>query len=121
MEKQLWKLAGIVPQGQWYLEAGQGMGAVLQMAHDKKAYALADRGTFITYENKIDLVTLSEGDRALFNPYGIIAVNPKKHKNVQYELAKKFIVYVTGPEGQKIIGDFKMNGKQLFFPDAKRQ
>ncbi len=119
MEKQLWKAAGITPQGKWYIEAGQGMGAVLQMAFDKKGYALADRGTFIAYEGKIDLVISFEGDRALFNPYGIIAVNPKKHPKVRYDLARKFIDYVTGPEGQKVIADFKLNGKQLFFPDAK--
>lgn len=119
-ERELWKAAGIKPEGRWYIEAGQGMGPVLQMAFDKKAYALADRGTFIAYEGKLDLVILSEGDKALFNPYGIIAVNPKKHPKVKYDLAKKFIDYVTGPEGQKVIADFKVHGKQLFFPDAKK-
>lgn len=119
-EKELWKTAGITPKGKWYIEAGQGMGAVLQMAFDKQAYTLSDRGTFIAYEGKIDLIILFEGDKALFNPYGIIAVNQKKHPKVQYELAKKFIDYVTGPEGQKVIADYKMNGRQLFFPDAKR-
>ncbi len=120
MEKQLWKEAGIKPEGKWYLEAGQGMGPVLQMANDKKGYALADRGTFIAYEGKIDSVIVKEGDKALFNPYGIIAVNPQKHPTVNIALAKKFIDYVTGPEGQKVIADFKLNGKQLFFPDAKK-
>ena len=119
MEKALWKALGIKPQGKWYIEAGQGMGAVLQMANEKKAYALADRGTFIAHENKIDVVILFEGDKAMFNPYGIIAVNPQKHSSAQYNLAKKFIDYVTGPEGQKVIANFKLNGKQLFFPDAK--
>jgi len=119
MEKQTWKLAGIKPQGKWYIEAGQGMGQVLQMAFDKKGYALADRGTFIAYVGKIDLVIVFEGDKALFNPYGVIAVNPKKHPKAQYDLAKKFIEYVTGPEGQKVIANFKLNGKQLFFPDAR--
>jgi tungstate transport system substrate-binding protein len=119
-EKALWKAAGITPKGKWYIEAGQGMGAVLQMAFDKKAYTLADRGTFLAYESKIDLGIVFHGDKALFNPYGVIAVNPKKHPKVNYELAKKFIDYVTGPEGQKIIGDFKVHGKQLFYPDAKK-
>lgn len=119
MEKDLWKAAGIKPEGKWYIEAGQGMGAVLQMANEKKAYALADRGTFIAQEAKIDSVIVFAGDKAMFNPYGVIAVNPKKHASAQYDLAKKFIGFVTGPEGQKIIGDFKLNGKQLFFPDAK--
>lgn len=120
MEKQLWKAAGVTPHGKWYIEAGQGMGPVLQMAFDKKGYALADRGTFIAYEGKIDSVIVFEGDRALFNPYGVIAVNPQKHPKTNYELAKKFIDYVTGPDGQKVIADFKLNGKQLFFPDAKK-
>ncbi len=119
-EKELWTAAGVKPEGKWYVEAGQGMGEVLQMAFDKKGYTLADRGTFIAYEGKLDLVVLAEGDRALFNPYGIIAVNPQKYPKVNFDLAKKFIDYVTGPDGQKVIADFKMNGKQLFFPDAKK-
>ena len=117
-EKQLWKAAGITPKGKWYIEAGQGMGAVLMMAFNKKAYTLADRGTYIAYEDKIDLVIVFQGDKALYNPYGIIAVNPKKFPKVNFKLAKKFIDYVTGPEGQKIIGNYKKKGKQLFFPDA---
>lgn len=119
-EKQLWKAAGIEPKGPWYIEAGQGMGAVLQMAFDKKGYTLADRGTFIAYEKKIDLKILFQGDKGLFNPYGVIAVNPEKHPGVKYDLAKKFIAFVTGPEGQKIIGDYKIDGKQVFFPDAAK-
>jgi len=117
-EKIIWKAAGITPSGAWYVEAGQGMGAVLQMAYDKKAYALADRGTYASYAGKIDLAVLSEGDKALFNPYGIIAVNPKKHPKANYALAKKFIEYLTGPEGQKIIAGYKVGGQQLFFPDV---
>ncbi len=119
-EKQLWKAAGIKPKGPWYIEAGRGMGAVLQMAFDKKAYTLADRGTYIAYEKKIDLKILFQGDKALFNPYGVIAVNPKKHPSAKYDLAKKFIAFVTGPEGQKIIADYKLGGKQVFFPDAAK-
>lgn len=119
-EKLVWKAAGIKPEGKWYISAGQGMGAVIQMAFDKKGYTLADRGTFIALEGKIDLPILLAGDKSLFNPYGVIAVNPKKHPNVNKEMADKFINYLTGPEGQKIIGDFKKNGKQLFFPDAKK-
>ncbi len=120
-EKSLWKAVDIKPEGKWYVEAGQGMGAVLQMADNKQAYTMADRGTFIAYEDKIDLVIVFEGDKALYNPYGIIAVNPEKHEGVNFDLAKKFIDYVTGPEGQKIIGDYKKKGKQLFFPDAIKQ
>jgi len=120
-EKQLWKAAGITPRGKWYIEAGQGMGAVLQMAFEKQGYTLTDRGTCIALQKKIDLPVLFEGDKALFNPYGIIAVNPKKYPNVNYKMAKKFIAYVTSPQGQKIIADFKKNGKQLFYPDAVKK
>jgi tungstate transport system substrate-binding protein len=119
-EKQLWKEAGITPKGKWYLESGMGMGKVLQMAYEKKAYTLSDRGTYLAYQGKIDLVVLFQGDKALFNPYGVIAVNPKRYPSVNYALAEKFINYVTGPVGQKVIAGYKRNGKQLFFPDAKK-
>ncbi len=121
MEKGLWKAANISPKGAWYIEAGQGMGAVLQMANDKQGYALADRGTYVSQGDKLDLAIVSEGDKALANPYGIIAVNPQKHPTAQYDLAKKFIAFVTSPEGQKIIADYKVNGKQLFFPKKKKK
>ena len=117
-ELTLWKAAGVTPQGLWYSEAGQGMGAVLQIADEKRGYALVDRGTFIAYQGKVDLVVVFDGASALFNPYGIMAVNPAKHPHVQYELAKLFIDYVTGPQGQKIIGEYQVNGQQLFYPDA---
>jgi len=91
------------------------------MAFDKKGYTLADRGTFITMEGKLDLAIVFEGDKDIFNPYGVIAVNPAKHPKTQLELAKKFIEYITGPEGQKIIADYKINGKQLFFPSATKK
>ncbi len=119
-EKELWKAAGIEPKGKWYVDAGQGMGNVLQMAYDKKAYTLADRGTYAAMAGKIDLIVLSEGDKAFFNPYSIIAVNPQKYPKVDNALAKKLIEFVTGPEGQKIIANFKPHGQQLFFPDATK-
>ncbi|MBE0618328.1 MAG: extracellular solute-binding protein, partial [Proteobacteria bacterium] len=109
-ELELWKAAGIEPKGAWYVPAGQGMGEVLNMANEKLAYALADRGTYIAYASKVDLVVVFEGDPSLFNPYGVIAVNPAKQPHAQYALAKKFIDFVTGPEGQKIIADYKVNG-----------
>lgn len=118
-ELEIWKAAGIEPKGVWYVPAGQGMGEVLNMANEKQGYALTDRGTFIAYQGKVELVVVFEGDKALFNPYGIIAVNPKKHAHAQYDLAKKLIDFVVGPEGQKIIADYKVNGQQLFFPDAR--
>ncbi len=117
-ELSIWKAVGIEPKGAWYVAAGQGMGEVLNMANEKLGYALADRGTYIAYAGKIDLVVVFDGDPILFNPYGIIAVNPARHPHTQYDLAKKFIDFVVGPEGQKIIADYQLNGQQLFFPDA---
>ena len=117
-EKNLWVLAGIQPAGDWYLETGQGMGATLQIADEKKAYCLVDRGTFIAFKKKTDLVILCEGDEMFFNPYSIIAVNPSLHPHVKYSYSMALIGWVTSPEGQKIIGDFKKEGKVLFFPSA---
>lgn len=119
-EKALWKAAGVAPAGAWYVQSGQGMGEVLQMADEKRGYTLSDRGTFIAYERKLDLVVVSEGDPGLFNPYSVIAVNPARNSHARYDLARRFIDYLTGPEGQKAIADFKVEGKQLFFPDASR-
>lgn len=117
-EKTLWRKAGLRPEGEWYLSVGQGMGAVLRMADDKAYYALTDRGTFLASKDKLTVKLLFEGDPALFNPYHVMAVNPKKHKHVNYELAKKYIDYVTGTEGQKTIADFKVADQPLFYPDA---
>ena len=117
-EKNLWEAAGIEPHGDWYLAVGQGMGAVLQIADDKQAYTLTDRGTYIAYGGKINLQIVSEGDKVLYNPYHIIAVNPEKHPHVKYDLAKDYIDFVTGEEGQKIIRNYRMQGQQLFYPDA---
>jgi len=117
-EKALWRKAGLEPAGEWYLSVGQGMGAVLRMADDKAYYTLTDRGTFLASKDKLAVKLLFEGDPALFNPYHVMAVNPKKHKHVNYKLANKYIDYVTGPEGQKTIGGFKVAGQPLFFPDA---
>lgn len=117
-EKSLWTLAGHKPEGTWYIQAGQGMGAVLKIADEKQAYALTDRGTQIAYEDKMSLKVVFEGDDALFNPYHVMAVNPKTHKYVNYELAKKYIQFVTGSEGQNIIKNFRKSNQQLFYPDA---
>ncbi len=117
-EKALWENAGIEPSGSWHIAAGQGMGAVLKIADEKQAYALTDRGTQIAYAEKMDLKVLFEGDEVMFNPYHIMAVNPAKHDHVNYDLAKKYIDFVAGPEGQKIIRDFRMHEQQLFHPDA---
>jgi tungstate transport system substrate-binding protein len=117
-EKSIWKAAGIEPEGTWYLEAGQGMGTVIQMAHEKLAYTISDRGTFLAYRPKIDLIIISEGDKNLYNPYGVIAVNPGMHPQVKYVKAMTLIGWLTSPECQKMIGEFKKEGEVLFHPDA---
>jgi tungstate transport system substrate-binding protein len=114
-EKEIWAAAGIVPRGAWYVEAGQGMGEVITMATEKRGYTLSDRGTYIAFRKKTDLVVLRQGDTALWNPYGIIAVNPAKYPHVKYDLALKFIDFVTGPEGRSLISGFQVGGQQLFF------
>jgi tungstate transport system substrate-binding protein len=118
-EKTLWKDSGVKPSGHWYMEVGQGMGSVLTMSDEKQGYALTDRGTQIAFADKLSLQVAYEGDKALFNPYHVMAVNPKKHKGAQYMLAKKYIAFVTSAEGQAIIEDFRKGGQQLFYPDAK--
>ena len=117
-EKSIWKAAGVEPDGTWYLEAGQGMGTVLQMAHEKLAYTISDRGTFLAYHSKIDLIIISEGDTNLYNPYGVIAVNPSRHPQVKYVKAMTLIGWLTSPKCQKMIGEFKKGGEVLFHPDA---
>jgi tungstate transport system substrate-binding protein len=116
-EKALWDNAEIVPEGRWYIAAGQGMGAVLKIADEKQAYTLADRGTQIAYQDKMTIKVLYEGDPVLFNPYHIMAVNPAKHE-VNYDLAKKYIDFVTGEEGQELINSYRVKEQQLFYPDA---
>lgn len=117
-EKSIWKKTGVMPQGKWYLEAGQGMGTVLQMAHEKMAYTLSDRGTYLAYKTKIDLVVISEGDPDLYNPYGVIAVNPVKHPHVKYIKAMALIGWLTSPDCQQMIAQFKKGEELLFYPDA---
>jgi len=117
-EKALWKQAGLSPKGRWYRDVGQGMGAVITMSDDMQAYTLADRGTYLSMKSKIALEVLVEGDPKLFNPYGIIAVNPAKHPHVNYNGAMRFIAWITSPEGQNIIGAVQREGQVLFYPDA---
>ncbi len=117
-EKLLWKQLGLDPKGNWYSSVGQGMGAVLRIADDKQGYTLTDRGTQIAFSDKMSLKILFEGDKELFNPYHVMAVNPKKHSHVKYDFAKKYIDFVVSKEGQKIIADYKKGGQQLFYPDA---
>lgn len=117
-EKYLWEQSKIEPKGDWYLSAGQGMGNVLIIAFEKQAYTLSDRGTYLAYNKKIDIEILREGDDTLLNPYHVILVNPEKHPYVDIELATKYIQFITGKEGQKIISDYRVNGKKLFHPDV---
>lgn len=117
-EKSLWKLTGVSPRGEWYLETGQGMGATLQIADEKGAYCFVDRATYLAFEKKVKLVILCEGDDRLFNPYSIIAVSPLRHPHVNYVYAMALIGWLTSPDGQRIIGEFKRDGKGLFHPNA---
>ncbi len=117
-ELEVWKAAGIVPGGDWYLSAGLGMGAVLRMADEREAYTLADRGTFLAYRRRGDLTIVCEGDAMLRNPYTIIAVNPARHPGVHYIEAMQLIAWVTSPDGQRVIGSFTVGGEVLFHPLA---
>ena len=122
-ELRLWKEAGIDPRegkGSWYRETGSGMGPTLNTASGMNAYALADRGTWLSFKNRGDLAILVEGDKRLFNQYGVMLVNPQKHPNVKKSEGMAFINWVTSPEGQKTIADYKIDGEQLFFPNAKK-
>jgi len=121
-ELRLWKEAGLDPAGSkpsWYREIGQGMGAALNTANAMGAYVLADRGTWISFKNKEQLEILVEGDERLFNQYGVILVNPEKHPHVKKEYGQQFIDWLISDEGQQAIAEYKIEGQQLFFPNAK--
>jgi tungstate transport system substrate-binding protein len=117
-ELALWKQAGIDPAGDWYRELGAGMGPTLNTSAEMPAYTLTDRATWLAFENKGPLEVLVEGDPKLFNQYGVILVNPKKHPHVKAEEGQAFIDWLVSPEGQKAIAGYKIDGKQLFFPNA---
>jgi tungstate transport system substrate-binding protein len=120
-ELNLWKAAGIdiaAVKGPWYREIGQGMGAALNMASAANAYVLSDRATWLSFKNRGDLGISIEGDKRLFNQYGVILVNPAKHPHVKKADGQAFIDWLTGPEGQKAITDYKISGDQLFFANA---
>ncbi|TFW30225.1 extracellular solute-binding protein [Massilia arenosa] len=119
MEKGYWKAIGTQPTGPRYVSAGLGMGEVLNMAAEMNAYTLTDRATYATYKAKTGLAIAVEGDPKMYNPYGIIAVNPAKHTGVNYKGAKLLIDWITSPEGQQKIAAFRPQGQQLFFPSAK--
>ena len=118
-ERQLWARAGIEHAvGDWYLSVGQGMGQVLRIADEKQAYTLSDRGTYLAFADKLELKVLFEGAKELFNPYHVILVNPEKHPHVKASQAREYISFITGPAGQSLIRDYRVNGKQLFYPDV---
>lgn len=142
-EQYLWKLSGVPtkqikqkiikkgklkkiiysrPAGLWYHSIGQGMGATLTYTDEKQAYTLADRGTYLKFtlgrKQGIDLIIVSEGDKSLNNPYGIIPVNPQKYPHVKYKLAKEFVDWIISPSGQSVIANYKLLGKPLFYPDV---
>ncbi len=119
MEKGYWQQAGAKPAGANYVSAGLGMGEVLNMAAEMKAYTLTDRATYGAYRARTGLAIIIEGDKRMFNPYGIIAVNPARHPKVNYRGAKALIEWITSPEGQGRIAAFKPAGEQLFFPASK--
>ena len=120
MEKAYWQTAGTKPAGARYVSAGLGMGEVLNMAAEMRAYTLTDRATYGAYKARTGLAIVVEGDKRMFNPYGIIAVNPAKHPGVNYKGAKQLIDWITSPEAQARIASFKPAGEQLFFPTASR-
>jgi tungstate transport system substrate-binding protein len=121
-ELALWKAAGIdiaAEKGPWYKEIGQGMGAALNTAAAADAYVLSDRGTWLSFKNKSDLVIAVAGDKRLFNQYGVMLVNPRKHPTVKAALGQRFIDWLVSPEGQHAIAGYKIDGEQLFYPNAE--
>ena len=120
-ELKLWKAAGVdiaTAKGPWYKDIGQGMGAALNTASTMDAYVLSDRGTWLSFKNRGDLAIMVEGDKRLFNQYGVMLVNPEKHPNVKVKAGQAFVDWLISPEGQKAIGAYKIDGQQLFFPNA---
>lgn len=117
-ELRLWEQAGIEPAGEWYRETGSGMGPTLNTASAMEAYALTDRATWLNFKNRGNLEILSQGDKRLFNQYGVILVNPDKHPHVKAAEGQSFIDWLVSPEGQGAIAEYKIDGEQLFFPNA---
>jgi len=121
VELDLWQVAGIdldKAKGPWYRDTGQGMGPALNTAASMNAYLLADRGTWLAFRNRGDLAILVEGDRRLYNQYGVMLVNPDKHPTVKKDLGQAFIDWLVSPQGQQAIADYRIGGEQLFFPNA---
>lgn len=119
-EMMLWQSAGIQPQGTWYISAGQGMAAVLQIANDKLAYTLSDRGTYLTQKHRLSLMPVFTGADELFNPYHVIIINPSRHPHINIDLARAYVNFIRGHDGQKIIKEFKIGGEALFKPNVSQ-
>ena len=120
-ELRLWKVAGVdlaAAKGNWYREIGQGMGAALNMASSSNAYLVSDRGTWLSFKNRGELAILTEGDKRLFNQYGVMLVNPARHSGVKAKDGQAFVDWLVSPAGQTAIADYKVGGEQLFFPNA---
>jgi tungstate transport system substrate-binding protein len=120
-ELRLWKIAGVdlaAVKGDWYREIGQGMGAALNMASSSNAYLVSDRGTWLSFKNRGELAILTEGDKRLFNQYGVMLVNPARHSGVKAKDGQAFVDWLVSPAGQTAIADYKVGGEQLFFPNA---
>lgn len=118
-EQRAWEKAGIKPSGSWYRELGSGMGPTLNTAAAMNAYVLADRATWIAFDNRQDLKILFEGDTALFNQYGSVLINPERHPHLKHDLAKQWHDWLTSQVGQEAIASYKLRGQQLFFPNAE--
>ena len=120
-ELRYWKAAGVdldAKKGAWYRDTGSGMGPTLNTASSMNAYVLADRGTWLSFKNRGDLAILVEGDKRLFNQYGVMLVNPARHPHVKKDLGQQFVDWVVSPRGQAAIAGYKIGGEQLFFPNA---
>jgi tungstate transport system substrate-binding protein len=117
-ELRLWQTADVRPTGMWYREVGQSMGPTLNIAAAQDAYALTDRGTWLAFRNRRDLTVLVEGDRRLFNQYGVLVVSPARHPHIKAENARRFAEWLVSPAGQKAIASYRIGGEQLFFPNA---
>ncbi|WP_353647048.1 extracellular solute-binding protein [Mesorhizobium sp. WSM2240] len=123
-ELRLWKAAGVdiaAMEGPWYKEIGQGMGAALNTASAMDAYVLSDRATWLSFKNRGELEIAVEGDKRLFNQYGVMLVNPERHPSVKAEFGQSFIDWLISPEGQQAIAEYNIDGQQLFFPNAERE
>jgi ABC-type tungstate transport system permease subunit/ABC-type tungstate transport system substrate-binding protein len=116
-ELAIWKKTELLPEADWYIQAGMGMGSVLLLANERQAYTLTDRGTYLAFKERLNLDVHYQGDPFLYNPYHVIAINPEKHDHVNYSLAEKYIAFITGEKAQKIIDGYKFHGEQLFYPE----